>query len=139
MRFDKFLPAEALRPFIRHFVLSDHGGETEYKVFPSLGLVMGFQYRGQLSTVLDDKENKLATAGITGIADSYKMFKDSADARTILVFFTETRFTQFAAPHAHELFTQSLSLDHIFDKSKVGETEEKLSFAKTDKQRIQIV
>lgn len=139
MRFDKFLPAEALRPFIRHFVLSDHGGETEYKVFPSLGLVMGFQYRGQLSTVLDDKENKLATAGITGISDSYKVFKNSADAGTIFVFFTETGFTQFAARPAHELFNQSLSLDDIFDKSKVGETEEKLSLAKTDKQRIQIV
>ncbi len=38
-----------------------------------------------------------------------------------------------------ELFNRSVSLEHIFDKNSVSETEEKLIFAHTDKQRVHIV
>ena len=79
------------------------------------------------------------SAGITGISDGYKIFKNSADIGTILVFFTEIGFTHFASHPANELFNQSISLEHIFDKNKVSEIEEKLTFAQTNKQRIHIV
>jgi hypothetical protein len=113
--------------------------QTEYKVFPSSGLVIGFQYKGQLSTINSSKENKLTTAGITGISNSYKIFKSSADIGTILVYFTEIGFTHFASHPANELFNLSLSLDHIFEQNSVNEVEEKLAIASTDKHRIKLV
>lgn len=139
MKFDKHLPTDRLKPYIKFFVVSEDELESEYKVFPSSGLVIGFQYKGQLATVKDNTENKLTTAGITGISDGYKIFKNSADIGTILVFFTEIGFTHFASHPANELFNLSLSLDDIFDKSKVKEVEEKLTIATTDKQRIKVV
>lgn len=139
MKFDQHLPTEKLKPYIKYFVVSENELESEYKVFPSLGLVVGFQYKGRLTLIKDHKESTLASAGITGISDSYKVFKSSVDIGTILVYFTEIGFTHFASHPANELFNLSIGLDDIFDKNSITEIEEKLAFASTDKQRIQIV
>jgi AraC-like DNA-binding protein len=139
MKFDKIIPAERLKPYIRYLVVSENSSENTYKVFPSTGLVVGFQYCGQLGTVSNDSEVKLATAGITGISDRFKIFKNSNDTGTILVYFTEVGLTYFTSTPANELFNQSISLENIFDKYKINDTEEKLAFAKTDRQRIHIV
>lgn len=139
MKFDKHFPTDKLKDYIKYYVVSENDLEGEYKVFPSSGLVIGFQYKGQLTTLKDNKENKLTSAGITGITDRYKIFKNSAEIGTILVYFTEIGFMHFASHPANELFNLSLSLDDIFEKSKVNEVEEKLAIASTDKQRIKIV
>src|SRR5690606_14513069 len=121
MKFDKYFPTEKLKPYIKYFVVSENDLENEYKVFPSSGLVIGFQYKGHLSTITSNTESKLKSAGITGITDSSKIFKNSTDIGTVLVYFTETGFTHFASYPANELFNLSLSLDDIFDKNSVGE------------------
>jgi AraC-like DNA-binding protein len=139
MRFDKFIPADQLKPYIKYFIVSENELENEYKVFPSPGLVIGFQYKGQLATIKENTESRLTLAGITGITDGYKIFKNSAGIGTILVYFTEIGFTHFASHPANELFNLSLSLDDIFDRKSVTEVEEKLSIANTDKNRIKIV
>jgi len=139
MKFDKYFPTEKLKPYIKYFVVSENELENEYKVFPSSGLVIGFQYKGQLSTITSNTESKLKSAGITGLTDSYKIFKNSVDIGTVLVYFTETGFIHFASHPANELFNLSLSLDDIFDRNGVSEIEEKLAFATTDNYRIKIV
>jgi AraC-like DNA-binding protein len=139
MKFDKHFPTEQLQPYIKYFVVSENAVENEYKVFPTSGLVIGFQYKGKLEIVKDKTATELSSAGITGIADGYKIFKGSADIGTLLVYFTEIGFTHFASHPANELFNLSLSLDDIFDKSSVAAVEEKLALAETDLQRIKIV
>ncbi|MBK6966976.1 MAG: AraC family transcriptional regulator [Bacteroidales bacterium] len=139
MKFDRHLPTDKLKPYIKYYVVSENDVESEYKVFPSSGLVIGFQYKGQLSVFHENSESKLSSAGITGISDSYKIFRSSADIGTILVYFTETGFTHFTSHPANELFNLSLSLEDIFDKKSVTGIEEKLSVAATDAQRIKIV
>ncbi len=139
MRFDKIIPTDQLKPFIKYFVISENDVKSEYKVFPSSGLVMGFQYRGRLTNIKNETEEKLTSAGITGISDSYKIFGNSAGIGTVLVYFTETGFAQFASHPANELFNLSISLEQIFSKNIVNETEEKLASANSDKQRITII
>jgi AraC-like DNA-binding protein len=139
MKFDKHIPTEQLSPYIKYFVVSENDFENEYKVFPSSGLVIGFQYKGQLKTIKNQIESKLSSSGITGITDSYRLFKNSSSIGTVLVYFTEIGFTHFVSHPANELFNLSLSLDDIFDKKSVNEVEEKLAFADTDKQRVEIV
>ncbi|MBO9566061.1 MAG: AraC family transcriptional regulator [Niastella sp.] len=139
MKFQKIIPSVQLRPYVKHFVVSENTEASAYKVFPSSGLVVGFQYRGSLSLLQNGEANNLATAGVTGIADSYKVFSNAAGIGSILAYFTETGFAHFSSQPVHELFNQSISLDHLFDKSKLAETEEKLSLVKTDGQRIQVV
>ena len=139
MKFEKHFPADKLKDYIKYYVVSENDVENEYKVFPFSGLVIGFQYKGQLASIKNNTENKLKSAGITGISDSYKIFKNSAGIGTVLVYFTETGFTHFSSNPANELFNLSISLDDIFEKSKVNEVEEKLAIASTDQQRIKII
>lgn len=139
MKFDKYIPAERLKPYIKYFVVAETIVENNYKVFPSSGLVIGFQYKGQLSAIKGGTENKLTASGITGISDSYKIFKNSANTGTILIYFTEVGFTHFVSHPANELFNLSISLEEVFSKTSVTEVEEKLAVAVTDKQRIKIV
>lgn len=46
MKFEKHRPSEKLKPYIKYFVVSEQNAEREYTLFPSSGLVIGFQYRG---------------------------------------------------------------------------------------------
>jgi AraC-like DNA-binding protein len=139
MKFDKHFPTDQLKPYIKYFVVSENELESEYKVFPVPGLVIGFQYKGQLAAVKENTESRLTSAGITGITDGYKTFKNSAGIGTILVYFTEIGFTHFASHPANELFNLSLSLEDVFDRKSIMEVEEKLTIVTTDKQRIKIV
>lgn len=139
MKFDKYFPTEKLKPYIKYFVVSENDLESQYKVFPPSGLVIGFQYKGQLAVIKGDTEAPLATAGITGISSSYKVFKSSPNIGTILIYFTETGFAHFVSHPVNELFNLSLSLNDVFDKDGVNEVQEKLAFAATDKQRIKMV
>ncbi|MBP0905013.1 helix-turn-helix domain-containing protein [Mariniflexile gromovii] len=138
MKFEKHIPSDKLRPYIKYYVVSENDFEKEYKVFPSANLVIGFQYKGQLFNVRDNLEIKLSSSGITGVSDSYKTFKNSANIGTILIYFTEIGFAHFSSNPVNELFNLSISLDDIFTKTKVNEVEEKLTLASTDKQRIKI-
>jgi AraC-like DNA-binding protein len=139
MKFDKHFPTEILKPYIKYFVVCENDVEHEYTVLPTAGLVIGFQFKGQLATIQNNTESTLHSAGITGIADSYKIFKNSANIGTVLIYFTEIGFTHFASHPANELFNLSLSLHNVFDKHSVTAVEEKLATATSDKHRIKIV
>lgn len=139
MKTEQYFPSDKLKDYIKYYVVTENEQETEYKVFPTAALVVGFQYKGQLSSIKDGAMNKLSSAGITGLADGYKLFKSSADIGTVLVYFTETGFVHFSSKPAHELFNLSLSLGDVFEKSSVDEVEEKLAGASSNKQRIKIV
>jgi len=139
MRFDKIIPRDALKPYIKYFVVSEQAEENTYKVFPSTGLVMGFQYQGVLTAIQQNISTPLASAGITGMTDGFKVFQNSAHTKTILVYFTETGWTHFSHCPAHELFNQSISLDCMFKKSLLNQIEEYLSLAHTDTERIEVL
>lgn len=139
MKFEKVTPSDKLKPYIKHFVISESELESTYKVFPSTSMVIGFQYQGQLAVIRDNLESNLDTAGITGLSDSFKIFRNSPHIGTILVYFTEVGLSCFTSCPANELFNQSVSLDYLFRKPLVQETEEKLSLAQTNQQRINIV
>ncbi len=139
MKFDKHFPTDKLKDYIKYYVVSEMESESEYKVFPSPGFVMGFQYKGQISSIKDKVLNKMTPAGITGISDSYKVFKNSDNIGTILVYFSDVGFAHFSSRPANELFDLVVSLDDIFEKSKVNEVEEKLATVFTDRQRIKVV
>lgn len=135
MRFDKVSPAVELAPYIKHYVIAENALATEYKVFPSTSLVMGFQYKGTLMA----GNTALSISGITGITDTYKVFRNSPGIGTILVYFTATGLSHFTTQPAHELFDQSIGIDHLFPATMVRAVEEQLALASSDKQRIHII
>jgi len=139
MKFEKFYPTEQLKSFIKYYAIAENELENEYKVFPSTSLVIGFQYKGKLASISNNIESQLSSAGISGITDSYKVFKNSANIGTVLVYFTEIGFSHFSSNPTHELFNLSISLQDIFDKQQVNDVEEKLANTSNDKERIKTI
>ncbi|RZJ49039.1 MAG: helix-turn-helix domain-containing protein [Flavobacterium sp.] len=139
MRFEKIIPSDRLKPYIKHLIISEATDDGIYKVFPTTGLVIGFQYSGKLAYLTNNTENNLASIGITGIQDKYKIFKQSANIGSILVFFNEIGASYFFKNTINELFNQSLSLDYLLAKSEIDKVEELLNLATTDQHRIIVV
>ena len=134
-----FLPCDILKPFIKAFVISEVEEEGGYKVLPDTGLVIGFQYKGRLHKIEDDKPLSLAISGITGLADYSRTFRNSTNTGTVLVFFKEAGASPFFRQPLHELFRESVSLDNFMLRSELLFLEEQLAEARTDDKRISAV
>lgn len=139
MKFDTYVPCNPLKPFIKSFAISETEAESTYKVLPDTGLVIGFQYRGKLSHLEPGAEIPLASSGITGLRDSYRIFRNSANIGTVLVFFTEGGAAPFFKVPVHELFSESLSLDNFMLRSELLILEEQLCGAREDQKKIRLV
>lgn len=138
MKFELHLPCDTLKPFIRYLAISENPDEGNYKVLPDTGVVIGFQYKGALSVVNSDRATPLASSGLTGLNDTFRIFKNSADIGTVLVFFKEAGAAAFFSQPIHELFRESVSLDNFMLQSELLILEERLYEADTDLKRIAV-
>lgn len=136
MKFDTYLPCDTLKPFIRFLVISENPDESSYKILPDTGVVMGFQYKGRLSVLKSDEATPLSTFGVTGINDTFRVFKNSGNIGTVLVFFKESGASAFFSQPIHELFRESVSLDNFILRSELLILEEQLFEAVNDLKRI---
>lgn len=139
MKYDQYIPCDLLKPFVQSLVISEATNESAYKVLPGTGLVIGFQYKGRLSNIVNQQEIRLSTSGISGLADHFKIFKNTFDIGTVLVVFKEGGAVHFFREPLHELFRESVSLDNFMLRSELLSFEDKLMAAKTDRERIQTV
>jgi len=139
MKFEIHQPCEQLRPYVKHFIISENDEMLKYNVIPGTSLVMGFQYSGQLSYLDNDLEIPLATAGVTGLMDTCRTFKNQLLTGTVLVVFQETGATHFFTNPVNELFRESIALEHIFNNAELRKAEELLSTATNDASRIKVI
>jgi AraC-like DNA-binding protein len=139
MRFDTYIPCDILKPYVKNFVISESEEEKIYKVLPETGLVVGFQYKGKLSHIDKEKEILLSTSGVTGLRDSYRLFKNPANIGTLLVFFKEAGASVFFKQPVHEFFRKSISLDNFMLRSELLILKEQINEVKTDIGRINVV
>lgn len=139
MKFETYIPCDALKPYIKSFVIQETDESQAYKVLPDTGIVIGFQYKGNLSYVEDHQEIPLSTAGVTGIRDSYRIFQNTSGVGSVLVFFKDGGASVFFKTPIHEIFRESLSLEHFMLRSELLLLEEKLAEAKSDLKRIDAV
>ncbi|WP_285058464.1 helix-turn-helix domain-containing protein [Pedobacter ginsengisoli] len=139
MRFQVYLPSAGLVPYVKQLVISENEEAAAYTVLPGTALVIGFQYRGRLAYLEEGREIPLAATGITGLRDTYRIFQNTAGIGSVLVIFRETAVGRFLKTPLHELFGESLSLEHFFDRGKLDDLEEKLAFAGHDAARIALV
>lgn len=134
-----YIPCVALRPYVRSLAVSEAAEEATYKVLPGTGLVMGFQYKGKLAYHNGKQHIPLAGAGVTGLMDSYRVFTNSADTGSVLVFFTETGAAPFFKVPLHEIFGHSLSLEHFMLRTELLVLEEQLGAARSNNERVGVI
>jgi AraC-like DNA-binding protein len=136
MRYQSHLPCDALKPYVRSFVISEAENESTYKILPDTGLVIGFQYKGSLYHVKDHEAAGLAASGVSGLSDRSRTFRNSANIGTVLVFFREGGASPFFRQPLHELFRESISLDNFILRSELLTLEDQLVESRTDAARI---
>lgn len=139
MRFEYFIPSDILKPYIKYFVISEQEKSQTYKILPDTSLVIGFQYRGTLSIIQNNIELPLAPSGITGLQETFKIFKNTADTSTVLIYFKEMGAAHFFNQPLHEIFAQSISMDNLINPSELSLIEEKLQASDTDAGRIDVI
>jgi AraC-like DNA-binding protein len=139
MKFEIYTPSDQLKPYVKQFVISENDEAQTYKVLPGTSLVMGFQYSGRLSYQNNITDIPLASAGVTGLLDGYRIFQNTAHTGTVLVIFHEAGAAQFFTNPVNELFRESLSLEHLFSAAVLDEARERLSAAGCDKDRIAVI
>lgn len=135
----QFIPCDELKPYVESFVVSETAAESVYKVLPGTGLVMGFQFQGKLYQVNNGKNLELSRSGITGLNDTYKVFKNSRGIGTVLVYFKEGGASVFFREPMNELFQNSLSLDNFLLRSELLLFEEQLCEAADHLDKIKLV
>jgi AraC-like DNA-binding protein len=139
MKFVTFIPSPVLKPYIKTFAISESEDEKTYKVLPDTGLVIGFQYKGKLLHISNEQQIELNKSGLTGLHDSYRVFKNVANTGTVLVYFNEGSAAIFFKQPIHELFRESISLDNFMLRSELLLIEEQLYTAATDDKKIKVV
>jgi AraC-like DNA-binding protein len=113
--------------------------ESVYKVLPGAGVVMGFQFSGKLYHSNHGQDIELTRSGVTGISDTYKIFKNSQRIGTVLVYFKDQGAATFFRTPIHELFHSSVSLDNFVLRSEVLLLEEQLCEAVAPADKIKVV
>ena len=139
MKIRTYYPGDILKPFVSAYTIVETLQERTFNVLPDTGLVLGFQFQGRLSHLAADKELLLDSAGVTGLTDQYKTFKNEAGTGTLLVYFKEAGAAHFFRQPLYELFRESVSLDHFMLRSELLLLEEQLREAQTDPAKIQVI
>jgi AraC-like DNA-binding protein len=135
----QFTPCDALKPYIQSLMVSESEQAQSYTVLPGTALVMGFQYRGKLAYQQEKTAISLATAGITGILNSFRIFENTANTGTVLVIFKEAGAAYFFREPLHELYNESLSLDNLVARQELTDLEEQLSSSASEEKRVSLV
>lgn len=134
-----YFPSLGLRPFIRSFIISENEDASTYKILPDVSVVMGFQYKGNLSYQKDEGLCSLSLAGATGLTDRPRVFSNSTNIGTLLVVFSEIGAAAFFKSPLHEIFSLSLPLDDLIGRSKMEIVVEQLSEVSTDLERLEVI
>ncbi len=134
-----YIPCDALKPFVKNIMVTDAAHAAEYKVLPDTSVVMGFQYRGQLSYVDHGREERLRISGVSGLRTAYRVFRNQACTGSVLVAFKAGAATHFFREPLHELFGESLSLEYFVPSGTLSILEERLSAACDDEKRVGLV
>ncbi|MFT3702021.1 MAG: helix-turn-helix transcriptional regulator [Agriterribacter sp.] len=135
----EYIPSDILKPYIKYFAVYTTQEAGMYKVLPGANIVMGFQFKGKLKYIEQGKEIALSTSGISGLTDSYRIFKNETNTGSVLVYFKEAGASVFFKEPVHEIFRESLSLDNFILRSELLLLEEKLGEATTDEKRVHVV
>jgi AraC-like DNA-binding protein len=139
VKFNTYIPLDILKPYVRTLAISESEMASTYKVLPGTEVVIGFQFKGKLSYADNNQETPLSSSGLTGLNDSYRIFRNTKDTGSVLVFFKEGAASAFFHQPIHEFFKESISLENFMLRSELLILEEKLQESKSDKQRISAV
>jgi len=129
-------PCEALRPFVKRFVIVEFPFDRKLKLLPDTGFVAEFRFRGD--GVLDGRTH-LPRAAISGLWDTARTRIYKGGTAILLVMFTESGASAFLRNPLDALVNTTAAMEHVLDgTSELGVLDEQLAKAKDHARRMQI-
>ncbi|MGV3560079.1 helix-turn-helix domain-containing protein [Larkinella arboricola] len=139
MDIQQFLPTDALKPFVRAFLIIESDTGMMNRVVPDTSIVMAFRCKGTVTEMHDGQRQRLPGSVITGLRKSSRLLHYDRRTAMLLVLFREGGAATFFCEPLHELFGASRPLDDLIDRRELVETEERLAEAQTHPQRIALI
>src|SRR5919198_6664186 len=129
-------PCEALRPFVKRFLVVELPTAHKDSHLPDTGLVACFCFKGD--GVLYEN-TKAPPAGLTGLWDHAREFEHSANTGAVLVAFTATGAAALLHEPVDELFNGAVALDAILCTSELSRVHEQVVEAPNHARRVDAV
>lgn len=139
MNFEIHLPTEHLRPYIKSYTIVESGQEITNRVLPDTCFALAFRIRGQISQFDGQDKRVLPSVAFSGLKKSYRLFHYATHSAAIIVLFKETMVSAFLKHPLHELFEQTVSLDHFFSLKEISWVEERLAESGNNTSRIAVI
>lgn len=139
MRMLTVVPSSRLRGIVRSFTIVETADETTSTLIPETSAVLGIRYRGSAAVVRSSSAEKLSDWTLTGIRDSVRRIRTSANGGLIAVHFHETGASRvFAAPMS-ELFNTMTGLHEWAPSRRLQCVQERFMTARDNHSRIDLI
>jgi AraC-like DNA-binding protein len=139
MTLEKFTPCALLQPYIKGYLIIESEEGMVNTILPDTSIIMAFRFRGKVGYSKDNEQGALPRSVISGLRKSALTVTYSQKTSNLLVIFKEAAASAFFKEPMHELFSQSVSLDCIIQRSLVNKIEEQLEESHDHLQCIAIV
>jgi AraC-like DNA-binding protein len=139
LKIKQFIPADALKQYVKAFVIIESDKQTENRLLPDTSIVLAFRLRGKVTDLSLDANNNLPLSVITGLRRSVRFLSYEEQAANLLVIFREGGAATLFKEPLHELFSRSVSLGELIPCSQLELIEEQLRETDDDQQKIDVV
>src|SRR5262245_4435455 len=130
------MPAPALRPFVKRFVIVEFPFDRKLKLLPDTGFVAEFRFRGDSAL---DGDADLPRAAISGLWNTARQRTYPGGTAILLVMFTEMGARAFLGSPLDTLFNTTTAMEAVLNRpSELGPITERIAAARDHAQRIQI-
>ncbi len=140
MNASSFIPTEALKPFVKNFLIIESGEEELVnRLLPDTSMVLAFRFKGKVNYVHTEEKILLPASVFSGLRRSVRLVNYEAHSGTILVIFTELGASAFFKEPLHELFEESIALNQFISESSLSRFTEQIDSSKNNGSKIKVV
>jgi len=130
-------PSEALRPFIKRFLVIEFPYAHTDSHLPDTGLVAAIRYKGDLAL---DGGIEAPRAAITGLWDTRRSHEHGRDSAVVLAAFTATGAAAFLRHPLDEFFNATVAMDGLLGSATdLNRLHEQLAETSRHGHRIQLI
>src|SRR5215510_5992399 len=130
-------PCEALRPFVKRFLIVEFPYAHKDSHLPDTGLVAAFRYKGDLAL---DGGNKAPHAPVTGLWDTRRSHDHGRNSAVVLAAFTATGAAAFLRHPLDEFFNTTVAMDGLLGRpTDLNRVNEQLAENMGNARRVQLI
>jgi AraC-like DNA-binding protein len=130
-------PCEALRPFVKRFLVVEFLGTHKHSHLPDTGLVAGFCFRGRCML---DANTMAPQTGLAGLWDRGREAEQSGNTGMVFAAFTPTGAAALLRQPVDEIFNGIVALHDILGGSaEINRVHEQVAEAPNHARRVQTV